>query len=162
MRECRGKRVDTGKWVYGYYVKHETRQKCPIGNDKLTTDEIKHFIVFDSFADWNMPRTLQAAEVVPETVGQYMGLKDKTGKEICQGDIVKTPDGNAFIIKFGEHRDSEIYDCIELGFFAYCTNENHRKMGIRKDVIFWINEEKAEVIGNIHDNPELLEVKNDI
>ena len=86
MREIkfRGKREDNGEWVTGFYVKHETRQTCVIGDDKLSPDEIKHLIVVDSFADWNMPRILQGIEVIPETVGQFTGLKDKNGNGVIQ------------------------------------------------------------------------------
>ena len=68
MREIlfRAKQIDTDKWVEGYYIKYETRQRCPIGDDKLADDEILHLIAQDGFADWNMPRQLTFIKIKKE------------------------------------------------------------------------------------------------
>lgn len=82
--------------------------------------------------------------VDPETVGQYTGLKDKNSKRIFEGDILR---GYNFL-----HKNRTVYQVIfENGCFYYCDEGG----------VTWLNShiENVEVIGNIHDNPELLEVK---
>ena len=79
-------------------------------------------------------------EVIPETVGQYTGLCDKNGKKIFEGDIIKGAWGVVVQV---------VYDECYLGFLA------------RNDMLFqhgidYYGLDKIEVIGNIHDNPELL------
>lgn len=81
-------------------------------------------------------------QIRPETVGQYTGLTDKNGKKIFEGDIVKTTLGITRIV-FDKCR----------GFGGY--SDQKRKTG---SLIYLQGIDLAfgEIIGNIHDNPELL------
>ena len=83
-------------------------------------------------------------EVIPETVGQDTGLKDLHGKYIFEGDIVKVYDVycNETVVGVVEFCDGSFRIC-DKDFTSYDR---------------WMYC-KVEVIGNIHDNPELLEVK---
>ena len=101
------------------------------------------------------PHTYNKA-VIPETIGQYTGLTDKNGKKIFEGDIVKA-DGYIFVVKFGKcggvaNDDNFGY----MGFYFAGIDEITKKAiswGLRNDICYFV---KREVIGNIHDNPELL------
>ena len=89
-----------------------------------------------------------AYEVTKETVGQYTGLNDKNGKRIFEGDIVKAQDeilGSPFCDGMN---GKVVYD--EAAYFIELKDPMNSQ---------WLYDECAvyEVIGNVHDNPELLE-----
>ena len=93
---------------------------------------------------------LHAFEVIPETVCQYTGLTDKSGKKIFDGDIVKTK-------FFGKCRSDFNFADYDIFKIIYDKGAFYFENSTRK---FLINERaKAEIIGNIFDNPELLEVQ---
>ena len=80
-------------------------------------------------------------EVIPETVGQYTGLTDKNGKKIFEGDICINREGDIGRVTWYE------------GYSAFMI------YGITKNKVYWLyanDFSELEVIGNIHDNPELL------
>lgn len=76
-----------------------------------------------------------------ETIGQYIGLCDKNGKEIYKGDILKSIQWN------------DIYLVKQIGIAYYLCRKG--KNGFNK-ITTWNNAEKSEVIGNIYDSSELL------
>ena len=142
MREIlfRGKSTKTNQWIYGGFHIWEKRQVCVFGNDRLKDDEISCVITVNSFADWNMPRTMQAVEVIADTVGQYTGLTDRNGNKIFEGDIVN-------ILTENEEIGVIVYE--DGGFIV-------RADKFSVDFINNINGTDVEVIGNKYDNPELL------
>lgn len=150
MREhlFRGKRKKDDKWAVGGFHKWETRQPCPF-NDELSLDEVKYLIIGNTNADWNMPREICATEVDPETVGQYIGSVDKNKVRIFEGDILKAK------VRCGRYYKNKIgcvvYDGLALQFVLKIQSEN----GYDYKPIPFAN--YCEVIGNIYDNPELLE-----
>ena len=82
--------------------------------------------------------------IIPESVGQYTGLTDKNGKKIFEGDIVKT-----------SHGGSTYYAKIEWDDGSFWVTNHDIQM---PSYISEVSKTYLEVIGNIHDNPELLEV----
>ena len=134
MREIlfRGKRIDNGEWVEGnLFVPDKVDFRKPPTEILMGTN-----IVRISY------------EVDPKTVGQYTGLKDKNGKRVFEVDICQH-EKTGRTISVSWHgtmagyvwskriEDSHLFDFGEL-FRVY---------------------DKYAVIGNIHDNPELLEVR---
>ena len=127
MREIkfRGKRIDNGKWVYGYFLVNQFGE---------------HTICDKTFA----------AAVIPETVGQFAGLHDRGSKDIFEGDIIRydnfysdSPEDDAFIIT-----EVKFVSC------AFCVLDEGNWEAFTKI----ISSDDTEIIGNIYENPTLLEV----
>lgn len=78
-----------------------------------------------------------------DTVGQYTGLKDAKGKRIFEGDIIES-NGSRYVIQYDEEEAKFVAAHEKLSFLMYGINQQ------------WINKWKKVIIGNIHENPELM------
>ena len=148
MREIlfHGKRTDNGEWVEGYLYEHEPPLQCIVSKDYIP-EPSRWYIIKTAFADWNMPRQVEFIEIDPDTVGQFTGLLDKNGKRIFDRDVLRWvgPDGEV----------GKVYVVFAGGVFALQSVECPlADPDLFAD--FEIGEQTLEVIGNIHDNPELL------
>ena len=103
--------------------------------------------------------------VIPETIGQYTGLTDKNGKKIFEGDIVKFehPDVGSYkgVIYWSKEDMGFVFGILEMGILKSALSYSDAKGGMIDKAYekVLLCSECYEVIGNIHDNPELLEVK---
>lgn len=142
MREIlfRGK-TDKGEWVQGVPFVEEDR--CYIIEDLFICDEYDCTGAVNTF-------------VIPETIGQYTGLTDKNGKKIFEGDIVKCTDETyeysfTAVVLFG-NPNAEYNWGFQLKRISGA--------GANTDILLWVEMEETgaytEIIGNIHDNPELM------
>ena len=161
MREIlfKAKRKDNEQWVEGFYYVHEPPLQCfPDENN----EKPRHTIAITAFADWNMPRGVQFLEVIPETVSEYTGLTAKNKTKAFEGDIILHIDEHQNqirgVIKFGIIPLEFDKRLKNVGFYVELINDgaNRWNSWLRCDIGFWINDQHAEIIGNIHDNPELL------
>ena len=136
----KAKRIDNGEWVEGYYVYCRKRHYIlPVLNKAIGFDERED--------EW--------VEVNPDTLCQYTGLTDKNGKKIWENDIVNC------------------WTCIDIGDFANYRVEigyvemNYGSFGLHRiqdDTYYrpfkdYFEGYNLHIIGNIFDNPELLEVE---
>ncbi len=128
MREIRfrGLSEKDNKWVFGDIFYGITYISINVTEKFDNYNSIKHVVV------------------KPETVGQYIGIKDKGGREICEGDILKD-------LGFVEYESESIP--YEMNSARFVINI----MGEKNEVHFnELKTEDLEVIGNIYENPELL------
>ena len=124
----RGKRTDCEAWVEGDLLHYESGEMA----------------ICKGFSKYGYEATeiIGRYKVLPETVGQYTGLTDKNGKRIFEGDIIQSLESSVtgLVQWFPEHS----------AFMVWCKSAN---------VVGFLYEcaDIIKVIGNIHDNPELLE-----
>lgn len=102
--------------------------------------------------DYIYDKSIKGEFLVDEnTICQYTGLTDKKGKKIFEGDIVKDSAGIRGEVKFGLYTAGFILSNINQGFYIEFPEDSL----YRTELAYWRN--KIVVIGNIFDNPELLE-----
>ena len=135
MREIlfRGKRTDNGEWVKGYlYITH-------IGSHEIGSYD----------AEINIERL--TFDVIPETVGQYTGLTDKNGVRIFEGDICRFK-------RFNDVHVGKIVFNVTTASFVMWYQSIVGAYGEKATQKMLLSVcDNIEVIGNIHDNPELLQ-----
>ncbi len=139
MREIlfKAKRLDSGEWVCGYLVKCR-KNTYPSGYEIIEVDGINYDELDGYYPSYISER------VDESTICQYTGLTDKNGNKIWENDILDCKD-RVTVVKW--HTPCGTWDSVFVRYKGeLCSN------GIQ--VVEW--KYRAEVIGNIFDNPELL------
>lgn len=90
--------------------------------------------------------------VIPETIGQYTGLTDKNSKKIFEGDIVRE-----YMENIENEYDYHCFDCGRVFWYQQQSQFLRTSKGFPEDCDKITDNREYEVIGNIYDNPELLE-----
>lgn len=117
--------------------------------------------IFPGTGDFSVIYTFDPIEkrsVYSDTVGQFTGLTDKNGKKAFEHDVIQHHFGDEIgVIRYGEYRNPFGDDNFgrHVGFYVDWVSGKDSEL-LRKDLGYWMN--ITEIIGNIHDNPELLEV----
>lgn len=130
----RGKRIDNGEWVEGYLIHPEFSEKSAYIGYLFATDN----------------HDVDVTQVDPETVGQFTGLTDENGTKIFEGDVVSY---------YTNTIRAEYKDIHEVVFE---TRGGSGYFGIRiSEIETWqfcleVPAKLMEVVGNIHDNPEMV------
>ena len=128
-------RRKNGKWVVGNFINHfytyfKTEERNSIFLPKPENDNGGYWV----------------EDIDPETIGQFTGLYDCEGKEIYEGDILLISDFSKVACEF-RHGAFGYQYCNDFNSFAGNTNFTFNPKN---------SDESFEIIGNIHDNPELL------
>lgn len=155
----RGKSINNGKWLYGYLGEVKGKVLQSIYKEKVIFENLEWFNT-DNFG-----YVVNDYMVDEETIGQFTGLYDEMGKEIYEGDILKF-----FYIAYYSHFDAalKVYRTGEVAFVDGCFRLinliDYDGIDLKKkselqpckgyDMEFHSN--FCSVIGNIHDNKDLL------
>ncbi len=125
----RGKAVGSGAWVKG----------VPCGNIMIRS------FYFPRLGDEDPSSEIPLLSLIgidPKAIGEYTGLTDKNGVKIFEGDILRNNGGEKFVVAYSEKWVRFVAQEVENGLMFEWS--------------MWDANKVTEVIGNIHDNPELL------
>lgn len=137
----RGKPADNREWVYGYLKKHNDGvYEIIVSSERTFTHNINGKPFYRIISETH--------DVIPETVGQFTGLHDKNSTETYEDDIVRVKQARGVTVDYG------FFETVGQIFFA----NGSYYIGGQGFPLSNVKSSDFEVIGNIHDNPELLVV----
>ena len=143
----RGKRLDNGEWIQGFLVIW--------GNYYYIAPDINAYTSMGGRGKGRCMLFGNYYQVIPETVGQFTGLIDKNSKKIFEGDILK------IIHKYQSPFDDDTKEYTDITTDVVFFDDEGLCFSYGKSPFLCVVDNvtaEYEVVGNIHDNPELLEV----
>lgn len=146
----KAKLKNKNKWVEGFYCCKRDTTYCFAEDYERHPVETHHYIIQDQMTDWGLPNELKMYEIDFSTLCQFTGLTDKTGKKIFENDIIKVHRGRSCIVKW---YSSESYCGFDL---SVITTKENMQLPPPSQYSLWCKLD-TEVLGNVFDNPELLE-----
>ena len=149
MREIlfKAKRKDNGKWVEGYYYKMSETTYCFKEDYERKPVSEHHYILQERMTDWGLPNQIVQIEIDSETLCQFTGLCDKNGKKIWENDILMAHLDESY-------PEDATYETVEWNAAGWVTHETD---STDRQYLDEFDLEHYEAIGNIFDNPELLQ-----
>lgn len=139
----RGRSFINGKWVCGDSIKH-TENASENGTEVLT-------YIGSRIENARKVGAMKWSPVAPSTIGQFTGLRDRNGKEIYEGDIITVN---------GRYPRVILWDKVSWALMPceHYHNEHFWVMNLQHPENDWWKKfaDEMEVVGNIHDNPELI------
>lgn len=139
----KGKRKDNGEWVAG----NHQHKKRPTKLEPTPADYERISLIYDDDLGG------ESFEVIPETVGIWNGLEDDFGAYFFTGDIIECCNEAAHDFNWGLEKVARGVLVLINGKFSLKVPRTG-KAPVYLD--HWLNAERKEVIGNVHDEPELL------
>ena len=131
----RAQEIASNKWLYGD-LRHHKDDVCIFEQGGMNGEQVKR-----------------------DTIGQFTGLTDEFDREVYEGDIIMldgSPEMSARVVVFYEESFNiatrKEYDCLQQGSHPYLNDYAHMDC-----LNTWSNSGLVRVVGNIYDNPELLE-----
>lgn len=151
MREIlfRGKWIGNGEWVEGHYCKISETTYAFAEDYERNPIPVHHYILHETMTDWGLPNRFNQYEIDPETLCQCTGKTDEDGKKIFEGDIVGFDD--IYSTESGYSESS----C--LGEVVWSAEECCFYVTNRLSAESWEVLDECKVVGNVFDNPELIE-----
>ena len=145
----RGKRIDNGEWIHGFLVIY--------GDDYYIAPDINAYTSIGGGGKGRCMMFGHYYQVHSETVGQFTGLTDKNGRKIFEGNIIHLEYSQVF---FGGEYFGEYTAEVSYKEGCFITDGINNGDEIETPLSGFDNDE-VEIIGNIHDNPELLGGESD-
>lgn len=134
-------KTEKGKWVYGHLY--------------YSRNDMFNIVPFINCIDFDFTDNISDEEVIPETIGQFTGICDKYKAPVFEGDIVELDMEGRILFGTKEH-PCRRFQCVGFHEGAFMTGRS-RLDPHHYDTYLWILKDNITVVGNIYDDPKILE-----